>query len=228
MTPIPPRPMTSSTRQPANSSPTASCVTVSFCRTATVPPMPAAFRAASATVACALCAALLVSGCGTAAGPPPGPKITLKLTAPVDESRVPASSATVAGTVTPARARVEVLGRAVPLERDGSFSVRIALSVGTNLIDVEASAPRSAGAVAAVRVIRFLLVTVPSVVGESPKQAATSLKALGLTVKTQGSSDPFNFLIPGSSQVCSISPPAGARVDPGTTITLKTSKFCGF
>jgi hypothetical protein len=190
--------------------------------------MPGAVRAASATVVAVLCAALLLSGCGTAAGPPPGPRVTLKLSAPADGSRVSASTATVAGTVRPVRARVAVLGRAVPVSRDGHFSITIGLSPGTNLIDAEASFARSTGAVAALRVVRFLLVTVPQVVGENPDDATDALKALGLSVKVQGSSDPFNFIIPGSNKVCSITPLAGAHVDPGATITLKTSKICGF
>ena len=190
--------------------------------------MPGAVRVASATLAVALCAALALAGCGTAAGPPPGPKVTLELTAPADRSRVSVSSATVAGTVTPARARVQVLGRVVPVSEAGRFSLTVGLSVGTNLIDVEASAPRSTGAVAAVRVIRFLLVTVPSVTGDSPNQAVAALKALGLGVVTHGSSDPFDFLVPGTAKVCSISPSPGTRVDPGATVTLKTSKLCGF
>ncbi len=188
--------------------------------------MPDRVRVASATLALALAAVLALSGCGTAAGPPPGPKITLKLTAPSDESRVSASSATVTGTVRPARARVEVLGRAVPVARDGTFAISVGLAVGTNLIDVEASAPRSTGAVAAVRVIRYLLITVPTLTGESPNQAISALRALGLTVRIQGSSNPFNFLIPTSTQVCSSSPSAGTRVNPGSAVTLKTAKLC--
>jgi hypothetical protein len=173
-------------------------------------------------------AALALAGCGTAAGPPPGPRVTLKLTAPADETRVSASSATIAGTVRPARARVEVLGRRVAVTASGSFAISVGLSVGTNLIDVEASAPRSAGAVTAVRVIRYLLVDVPSVTGETPEAATTALRALGLAVNVQGSSDPFNFLIPAATKVCASSPAAGARVAPGSTVTLKTAKFCGF
>jgi hypothetical protein len=188
--------------------------------------MPGVLRAASATVVSVLCAALLVAGCGTAAGPPPGPRVTLRLTAPADESRVSADSATVTGIVTPARARVQVLGRTVPVAHNGRFSIAIGLVPGTNLIDVEASAPRSTGAVTAVRVIRFLLVTVPSVVGESPSRATAALKSLGLAVKINGSSDPFNFLLPGSAHICSSSPSAGARVNPGATVTLKSVKLC--
>jgi hypothetical protein len=175
----------------------------------------------------AVIAALGLAGCGSAAAPPPGPKVTLSLIAPADESRVSSAETTVRGRVTPARARVQVLGRAVPVAPDGGFSAQIALAVGTNLIDVEASAPRSSGAATAVRVIRFLLVTVPEVSGESPQQATAALQALGLAVKTDGSGDPLSFLIPASTSVCSTDPSAGARIDPGATVTLHTSKLCG-
>lgn len=187
-----------------------------------------ALRAMWIPAASALCVVLGLAACGTAPGPPPGPAITLALSRPADLSRVSASVVTVRGTVKPARARVQVLGRAVHVAADGDFSTQVALSVGTNLIDVEASAPRSAGAVTAVRVVRFLLVTVPQVSGESPARAAAALKALGLEVKTQSASDPLSFLIPAPVQVCATTPLAGARVDPGTTVTLHTSKLCGF
>jgi hypothetical protein len=154
--------------------------------------------------------------------------VTLALTAPADDSRVSTATTTVAGTVTPARrTRVQVLGHTVAVSRDGRFATPVGLAVGTNLIDVIASAPRSAGAVTAVRVVRFLLVTVPPVAGLSPSEATRTLQGLGLTVKTDASSDPLNFLIPASTRVCYSTPSAGARVDPGTTVTIKTSRFCG-
>jgi hypothetical protein len=152
----------------------------------------------------------------------------LTLTGPTDGSRVSASSATVSGIVRPAQARVQVLGQRVSVNQHGRFATRVELAVGANLIDVEASAPRSVGAVSAVQVVRFLLVTVPQLDGESPPQAAAALKSLGLAVVTHGSNNPFNFLIPGSTQVCSTSPSAGTRVDPGATVTLATGKICGF
>jgi hypothetical protein len=176
----------------------------------------------------ALTLALGLVGCGSAAAPPPGPTVTLKLTAPADGSRVSATVATVSGMVIPARqTRVDVLGHGVAVTPDGSFSAQVALAVGTNLIDVVASAPRSAGAVTAVRIVRFLQVTVPQLSGLSPSHATSDLQALGLTVKVNGSSDPFGFLIPGSTSVCYSKPAAGTKVDPGATVTIKTSKICG-
>jgi hypothetical protein len=188
--------------------------------------MSAVPRVALAPLAAVLWVALLAAGCGTATGPPPGPPVTLTLSAPADGSRVSAQSAIVSGTVSPASARVQVLGREVRVASDGRFAIAVGLGVGTNLIDVEASAPRSTGAVAAVRVIRYLLVAVPALTGESPTVAGTALSALGLAVKVQGSSNPLNFLFPGATKVCSSSPVAGTRVDPGSTVTIKTSRFC--
>jgi hypothetical protein len=182
-------------------------------------------RPAAALVLAAL-AALTLAGCGTAAAPKPGPAVSLKLTTPVSGRRTASQSTTVRGVVTPHRAAVLVLGRRVRVAPNGSFSASVALTPGTNLIDLEASLPRSAGAVAAVSVVRFLLISVPSVVGDTPAQAGAALRALGLAVKTNGSSDPFNFLIPGTTQVCSSAPSSGTKVDPGSTVTIKTSKFC--
>ena len=179
---------------------------------------------------CAVLATCAVglAGCGTAAAPPAGPKVSLSLLEPSDQSRVSSTRATVSGTVKPVRARVQVLGRAIRVSPDGSFSVQVGLKLGTNLIDVEASLPRSVGAVAAVRVTRFQLVTVPPVDGDSPSQATDALKAAGFGVKTDGSANPLSFLIPGSTSVCSESPSGGTKVDPGATVTIHTSKLCGF
>lgn len=175
-----------------------------------------------------LISVLALAGCGTAAAPRPGPAVTLALSAPGDGARMSAATATVVGRVSPARARVEVLGHTVAVAHDGNFSTRVRLAVGTNLIDVIAAAPRSTGAVSALRVVRFLLVTVPQLSGESPAHAAAALKALGLAAKTTNSANLFSFLIPTSAQVCSSAPSPGTRVDPGTTVTLRVSKLCGF
>ncbi|WP_249012030.1 PASTA domain-containing protein [Conexibacter sp. DBS9H8] len=170
---------------------------------------------------------LVCAGCGAAAPAQPGPRVSLTLSSPADDARLAGPDVTVSGTVSPARATVEVLGQAVSVDPTGHFSTQIALSVGTNLIDVEAAAPRSSGAVAAVRVIRYLLVAVPSVIGESPGQATAALRALGLRVTVLASTDPLGFLLPTSVRVCSSTPGAGARVQPGSSVILQTSKLCG-
>ncbi|HET9074401.1 MAG TPA: PASTA domain-containing protein [Solirubrobacteraceae bacterium] len=183
-----------------------------------------------AWVARAALAALSVGGLAACGSPPPrpGPAVSLQLSNPADGTRTSAVTVTVSGRVHPVRATVLVLGRSVPVQADGSFSARVALGVGTNLIDVEASAPRSVGAVTALSVVRFLLVTVPNLGGESPSQASHALRALGLSVKLRGAADPFGFLLPTSDQVCSSEPGPGARLVPGTTVTLLTAKLCGF
>lgn len=79
-------------------------------------------------------------------------------------------------------------------------------------------------------------VGVPSVVGETAKEAASDLAKAGLTSSVRsgspfGSVLPFRSLIPfgsllpsggDSGRVASQNPPAGATVPPGTTITLTT------
>jgi hypothetical protein len=181
-----------------------------------------------AAAACLLLGALLLAGCGSAAAPPPGPDVRLALLSPSDGLRTSAATITVRGRVRPARAHVLVLGRRVPVARDGSFSTSIHLADGANLIDVLADAPRSTGAVSALRLVRFLLVTVPDLTKESPATATRALRALGLRVRTTGSGDPFGFLVPLRTQVCATTPAAGARVDPGTTVTVQTGKVCFF
>ena len=102
-----------------------------------------------------------------------------------------------------------VVGQAVKPGTDGGFSTTVSLVPGTNLIDVIASAPHAQPAMAALRVIRYVLVTVPGVTGESPSDAAAAIRGAGLKPQLHGDSDPFAFLLPFSEQVCSQSPNGG-------------------
>jgi hypothetical protein len=173
----------------------------------------------------ALTLALLTCGCGQASKPPGAP-VRLSLQAPPDDVRVVATSATVKGDVMPARARVLILGHSVPTDVHGHFSTRVALSPGTNLIDVIASAPRARPAMVALRVIRYLLVTVPDITGRSPASAIAVLRAHGLKPILRGDGNPLSFLLPFSMQVCSQSPSGGARVQPNSTVTLQPGQVC--
>lgn len=169
--------------------------------------------------------ALLGCGCGQRSAPPSAP-VRLSLQAPTDGARIVATTATVTGDVSPHRARVLVLGHGAREDATGHFSARVALSPGTNLIDVIASAPRARPAMIALRVIRYLLVTVPDVTGRSPASAAALLRAHGLKPVLNGDSNPFSFLIPFSMQICSQSPSGGARVEPNSTVTLQLGQVC--
>lgn len=173
----------------------------------------------------AVALALLGVGCGQRSVRPPAP-VRLSLQAPADGARIVATAATVTGDVMPHGARVLVLGRQVTADANGHFSARVALSPGTNLIDVIASAPRARPAMMALRVIRYLLVTVPDVTGRSPAAAAALLRKDGLKPVLRGDSNPFSFLLPFSMQVCSQTPSGGTRVEPNSAVTLQPGQVC--
>ncbi len=178
-----------------------------------------------ATGAAAL-AGFAIGGCGQATKPMPVAPVRLSQLAPSDGMRVSSDAVTISGTVSPQHASVSVMGRQVTTSADGHFSAKAKLQVGTNLIDVIASNGRARPAMTALRVFRYVLISVPDVEGRSPKAAADAIKAVGLTPKVQGSSDPFNFLIPVSSQVCQQTPRPHTRVNPGSTVTLSIGKLC--
>jgi hypothetical protein len=176
------------------------------------------------TVAAAA-AALVVCACGQVARRPAGP-VRLTLTSPADGSRIEASNATISGVVSPRSARVLVVGKAVKRGAGGSFSSTVSLEPGTNLIDVIASAPRARPAMTALRVIRYVLVTVPAVTGRSPGYAAAVIRGAGLKPQLDGDSNPFAFLLPLSEHVCSQSPSGGTQVNPNSTVTIRLGKLC--
>jgi beta-lactam-binding protein with PASTA domain len=152
--------------------------------------------------------------------------VRLTLDTPSDGSRVETSSATVSGTVSPDGARVLVVGRSVTPNPDGRFSTTVSLTPGTNLIDVIASAPNARPVMTSLRVVRYVLIRVPPVTGDSPSDAAAAIRAAGLTPKLNGDSNPFSFLLPLPEQICSQSPSGGAQVEPNSTVTLQAGKVC--
>ena len=149
----------------------------------------------------------------------------LHLDAPVDGTRIFADSIAVSGSVSPPSASVLVLGRRVAVTA-GSFSARVALKPGTNLVDVLAGAPQVQEAMNVVRVFRELPVTVPDLGGNSPSGAERQLEALGLVPRMHDSDGGLDFLLPIPRQVCSTSPAAGRGVAPGSTVDVTVSKFC--
>jgi Glucodextranase, domain B/PASTA domain len=169
--------------------------------------------------------ALAIAACGQSAVHHVAPVHLLQLS-PSDGVRVSSDRVTVTGTVEPHHASVMVLGRHVKPTSDGRFSTSVQLQVGTNLIDVIADSKRARPAMTALRVVRYVLVSVPQVSGRSPRSAASAIRAAGLVPKLEGNSDPFSFLVPLSSEVCSQSPAANKRVVPGTTVTLSVGKVC--
>ena len=150
----------------------------------------------------------------------------LSLNSPADGARLEASVATISGVVSPRSARVLVTGKGVSPGADGSFSATVSLVPGTNLVDVIASAPHARPAMTAIRVVRYVLVRVPDVSGESPSDAAAAIRGAGLKPQLDGDSNPFAFLLPFSERVCSQSPSGGEQVNPNSTVTIRLGKLC--
>jgi hypothetical protein len=172
--------------------------------------------------AAAICTATIaVAGCGSSAVKP-GPRIRLSVTAP---PTVHTGSATISGTVSPTGATVLVLGHQVAVHR-GSFTTQVSLDPGTNIIDVLAGAPRAQDAMSAVRVFRLVYVTVPTLSGAGTSEAVQRLRALGLVPQVNKDDPFFSVLIPGSDAVCGTEPGSGAKVAPGTRVTVTVSKTC--
>ncbi|MGA2930095.1 MAG: hypothetical protein ABSG43_29720 [Solirubrobacteraceae bacterium] len=172
----------------------------------------------------ALTAGGALSGC-RAATPRPAALVQLRLAAPADGTRIFATSIAVSGSVSPSSASVLVVGRSVPVS-DGSFSTRVALKPGTNLVDVLAGAPDADQAMNVVRVYRELPVVVPAVAGDSVSAAQGRLRSVGLVAQLHDTDGGLDFLLPLPRHACSTSPPAGRGVAPQSTVVVTVSKFC--
>jgi hypothetical protein len=170
--------------------------------------------------------AVLVAGCGGSSQPPRDePKVRLKLSVPADSAVVRAETVAIQGSVQPAGARVEVLGREVAVD-GGSFSTAVALEPGANLIDVAASAPGRRPDFAATRVVREVRVAVPDVVGSDADSAEEQLAGLGLEVNRKAGGGFLDPILPGSEKVCESTPKAGTQVLPGSEVTLVVAREC--
>ena len=174
-------------------------------------------------LACLL-APLVLIGCG-GGSTPKQPPVRLSLAAPSDGARLLQDTVHISGTVSPAGSTVTVEGRRVTVS-GGEFDTEVPLDPGQNVVDVMAGAEGSAAAMTAVRVYREMLLEVPDLVGQKPSDASDALTAKGLKPKVESSDSGFDFLLPGSQQVCATNPDAGSKVQPGSTVTLVTGKFC--
>lgn len=172
----------------------------------------------------AILAAVALTGCG--GSKKPAPPVRLFVEAPADMALLHAASADVHGTVKPATAIVSVEGKEVAVH-DGRFAAMVPLLPGTNMIDVEAGAPGGARpAMLALRVRRQVTVRVPDLSGFTPSDAKDALASLGLKADIQKAGGIIEFLLPEDARVCDTAPPAGANVDPGTTVTVHAAKAC--
>jgi PASTA domain/Glucodextranase, domain B len=173
-----------------------------------------------------LLVALGVAGCGGSPEPPKAlPGVQLRVDGPRDASVTEGTSVLVTGTVTPAGATVLVGGDEAAVT-DGRFSHSVDLEPGTNVVDVEAGAPRRPAAMTAVRVTREVPVEVPDVSGKAPDDARDQLQALGFVVQVKRGGGLFDELVPGSLGVCGTDPDAGERLRRGSTVTVEVRKTC--
>jgi hypothetical protein len=170
--------------------------------------------------------ALLLSACGGGRPAAPVAPVHVAVTAPGDLSAVRTDRVQVQGTVRPARADVTVGGERANVS-GGTWSTRVALQPGVNLVDVLASAGRARPALTVVRVRRLIEVRVPDLVGDTVDDARKQLADAGLKGEFQDTGGGFfDELLGGKPQVCETAPAAGDAVDPGTTVRVTVARRC--
>jgi hypothetical protein len=169
---------------------------------------------------------LLLAGCGGGGrAAAPATPVRLTVSAPGDLAAVRDGSVEVRGSVRPAGAAVSVAGQRAQVS-GGTFTARVGLDAGVNVIDVLASAGDARPALTAIRVRRITTVPVPDVTSLSSDEARTQLQGVGLKVDTQRTGGFFDPLLGGKLGVCRTEPPAGAQVDVGTTVTVDVAHRC--
>ena len=182
-------------------------------------------RAAAALTLMLACAAAFAA-CGGGDARRPEPRVALRLTSPADAAVVRDDTVEIGGRVAPTGSAVTVLGRAASVAGD-TFSARVRLQPGANIIDVAATAPGRRAAFAALRVTREVRVRVPDLAGRDAAAAEAQLADLGLEVDEQRGGGLFDPLLPGDPKVCESRPGPGAEVLPGTTVQLVVARACG-
>lgn len=164
-------------------------------------------------------------GCGGGNASAPAKPVRLSLDAPRDTAVVQSDSITVRGSVSPASAQVRVRGERAEVS-GGQFRARVALELGTNVIDVMASASRNSPAFTAVRVTRQETVRIPDLAGVSADEARAQLDDLGLRAKIKRKGGIIEELVPRTARVCGTSPGSGESVVRGTTVEVRVGKLC--
>jgi PASTA domain/Glucodextranase, domain B len=179
-----------------------------------------------ALVLATLPALAALAACGSDTAPPrPEPEVRLQLGSPSDGAVVRDETIEIRGTVRPSGARVQVLGREVAVDA-GGFRAEVPLEPGANLIDVSAGARGRRPDFAATRVVREVRLPVPDLVGRDANTARDRLEGLGLTVRTENAGGFFDPILPGDPSVCEMRPRPGARVLPGSEVTLLVARDC--
>ena len=169
-----------------------------------------------------LVAASAIGGCGSGSDPRP---MRLHVSSPADAAVVHEDSVLVQGRVAPHGASVTVVGR--PATVSGrTFSARVPLREGSNVIDVGASAPGRLPVWRAVRVGRQTLVKLPDLGGDDRDDAVDHVRGLGLVPQVHEKHGILDELLPGGWGVCSTKPDADAELPKGARVQLTVSKTC--
>jgi hypothetical protein len=174
------------------------------------------------------CLAAAAAGCGGDGGERAqraSVPVVLEVGSPADNSVVRTDTVEIRGTVEPAGAAVEVLGRRAETS-GGTFSSRVALQPGANVIDVVATARGRGPAMTAVRVTRELPVEVPDLDGLEVPEAEQRIGEAGLTLDVTEGGGLFDDLLPGEPAVCEQRPEPGTEVRRGTTVHVEVRRSC--
>jgi hypothetical protein len=172
-----------------------------------------------------LAAGLALAACGEAPRPAAEPRVKLRLERPDDGGSIRADSIQVRGAVRPADAAVQVAGRDAEVD-GGTFVATVALAPGGNVIDITATSPGRRAATDAVRIVRDMRVEIPSLSGQTYDAAAADLKKLRLAATEESGGSWLDRVLGADIRVCATTPPAGALVQPRTTVTVTTGPDC--
>jgi hypothetical protein len=182
-----------------------------------------------ATLIGACCAALAPALAGCAGGdetPEPSLRpVRLEVTAPADAAIVRGGTLDVRGRVSPAGAKVRVLGRPAQVS-GGTFTAVVAVEDGRNIVDVAATARGRRTALAAFRVTRDERVAVPDLAGLAAGDVEREIEPLGLRVEVRRGGGLLDRLLSGDPVVCEQEPSAGTRVRRGRTVRVVVARSC--
>jgi len=168
---------------------------------------------------------VLVAGCGERPVDPPRKPVQLTLSEPQDTATTRDATVRVSGSVSPAGARVLVMGERVAVN-GGRFSTAVDLREGANVIDIGAAAPGARATWRALRVTRQSKIELPDLVGREADEASDAVTALGLSPQVVVDDDLFDAFRRRPRVVCSTDPVAGSQLRPDDEVQLVVSKTC--
>jgi hypothetical protein len=182
-----------------------------------------------ATLIGACCAALGPALAGCAGGDTPREPslrpVRLEITAPTDAAVVRGGTLDVRGRVSPAGAKVRVLGRPAQVS-GGTFTAVVPLDEGPNVVDVAATARGRRTALSAFRVTRDERVAVPDLAGSAAGEVEPEIERLGLRVEVRRGGGLLDRLLGGDLVVCEQEPAPGTRVRRGRTVAVVVARSC--